>query len=70
MMVRLTSLVGLFLGWRYLIRFMTSMRVLTSTAGVDLINSRSRIFLWLLAIELMIGQRLLQHAVEFLSAWL
>ena len=69
-MVRLTLFGGLFLGWRYLIQFLTSVHVLTSSAGESLINCRIRIFLWLLAIELMIGQRLLQHAVEFLSAWL
>ena len=68
--VRLTLLGGLFLGWGKLIHGLTSLRVLTQVDAASLSSYRVRIFVWLLAIELLIGQRLLQHVVEFLASWL
>lgn len=68
--VRLSILAGLFFSWRKLIQRLAVWCVLSPVAASKLHRSRGRIFVWLLIIELVIGQRLLQHLVDLLSRWL
>ena len=68
--VRLSTLAGLFFGWHKLIQRLAVWCVLTPVAASKLHRYRGRNFIWLLIIELVIGQRLLQHLVELLTRWL
>lgn len=68
--VRLSLLVGLFFGWRKLIPLLATWHVVSTMAASKLHQYRGRILIWLLIIELVIGQRLFQHLVELLTRWL
>ena len=68
-LIRLTVIAGLFLAWPSLLRFCRQRNWISSEMQQQLLSRRTRLAMWLLALELILGLEVLNH-LHALVDWL
>ena len=68
-LIRLTVIAGLFLAWPSLLRFCRQRNWISSEMQQQLLSRRTRLAMWLLALELILGLEVLNH-LHALIGWL